>query len=448
VLALVLVQPVLARSWGFALSVAATAGLLLLLPAVRVRLARWPPMRRLPPVIVTALAVTITAQVSTAPLLLVMVGTVGWVAVPANLLAMPAVPIVTVLGLATAALGPLVPGIASMLGIVAAWPAGWIATVAQVGAALPGAQMSGLALALAAAGVVVLIVGRGSAILRPVVALSLVVSVLAVPFPPSRRGWPPPDWLVIMCDVGQGDAILVRAGPDSAVVVDAGPEPERIDRCLADAGVASIPAVLLTHFHVDHVGGLAGVLRGRQVATVLSTPVRDPVAEATSVDRVLADHGVRLETVTAGDRRTLPGLSWQVLWPRRRITSGSVPNNASLVLAVEVGGRSLLLAGDIEPEAQAAISVDLRQRAFDVVKVPHHGSRYQAPDFVSWARAPIALVSAGAGNDYGHPAPETLAAWARIGALVGRTDQHGDLAVVESGSGLGLVARGGMLPSS
>jgi competence protein ComEC len=108
----------------------------------------------------------------------------------------------------------------------------------------------------------------------------------------------------------------------------------------------------------------------------------------------------------------------------------------------------MLLPGDIEPEAQIAIAADLVGLRFDVVKVPHHGSRYQAEGFPTWARAPIALVSVGADNDYGHPAAETLAAWQVLGAVIARTDRDGDVAVVESGSGLGVVARDGMLPSS
>ena len=88
--------------------------------------------------------------------------------------------------------------------------------------------------------------------------------------------------------------------------------------------------------------------------------------------------GIAVEDVTAGDVRSAGAVEWRTIWPRRRIAAGSVPNNASLVLVLTVDGRRVLLSGDIEPEAQAAVGADLQDVAFDVVKVPHHGSRYQS----------------------------------------------------------------------
>ena len=160
------------------------------------------------------------------------------------------------------------------------------------------------------------------------------------------------------------------------------------------------------------------------------------------MDEVLAAAGMTIEEVTAGDARSAGAVEWRTIWPRRRITSGSVPNNASLVLMLTVADRRILLTGDIEPEAQAAVAADLQLQRFDVVKVPHHGSRYQSPLLTSWAPAPVALISVGAGNDYGHPSAQTVDAWTAIGALVARTDRDGDVAVVSSDSGLGVVTRG------
>jgi competence protein ComEC len=184
------------------------------------------------------------------------------------------------------------------------------------------------------------------------------------------------------------------------------------------------------------------------VATVLVNPVRDPPEEAAAVDRVVAREDVSTGTISSGDARRAGDVAWRAIWPRRRISAGSVPNNASIVLVVSVRGATLLLMGDVEPEAQAAIGADLTTLDVDVVKVPHHGSRYQDPMLTAWAPAPVALVSVGAGNPYGHPSPATLAAWQSLGALVARTDRDGDVAVVQVGTGVGLVARHGMLPSS
>ena len=141
VLVLVVVAPWLAVSWAFALSAFATAGLILLAPRLEARLEAGRVTGRWPPAIRQALALTGAAQLATLPILVAMGGAVGWVALPANLLAMPAVAPVTVLGLLAAAVSPVAPGLAHGVAMVAAWPAGWIATVAGACAGLPLAHL-------------------------------------------------------------------------------------------------------------------------------------------------------------------------------------------------------------------------------------------------------------------------------------------------------------------
>lgn len=457
VIVLVLVAPWLATSWGFALSALATAGIVLLGPLVRSRLEAGSWTGRWPRSLQEAVALTVSAQVGTLPVLVAMGGAVGWVAVPANLLAAPFVPAVTVLGLAAALVSPVVPALATGLAYVATWPAAVIVRVAHLGAGLP---LSGIPLPPGWAGVGVLggltavgwlafrawrrLAERGCRLPpRWAVAVSAAaVVMLLVLAPPSRRGWPPPGWLLVMCDVGQGDALVLSAGEGSAVVVDTGPDPDLVDDCLDALGVVEVPSIVLTHFHADHVGGLAGVLRDRHAGEVLVTGVRDPADQADRVDDVLAEVGLVAREVRAGEEQTVGPVSWRAIWPARRIDAGSVPNNASIVLDVRTGGRRLLLTGDIETEAQQAIATDLGGGPFDVVKVPHHGSADVAADLTTWAPASLALISVGADNDYGHPAASTVAAWRAVGAQVVRTDESGDVAVVPVGPhGVGAVTR-------
>ena len=115
-----------------------------------------------------------------------------------------------------------------------------------------------------------------------------------------------------------------------------------------------------------------------------------------------------------------------------------------MVLLAEVRGIRLLLTGDVEPHGQAALSRSWPDLRVDVLKVPHHGSRYQDEHWLLGLGARVALVSVGADNDYGHPAAEALDPLAAAGTRVLRTDRGGDLAVVVDGTSLATVTVGGL----
>jgi len=151
-----------------------------------------------------------------------------------------------------------------------------------------------------------------------------------------------------------------------------------------------------------------------------------------------------------GDQLRWGSVQAAVLWPVRVIHEGSVPNNASVVLSVDVSGLRVLLLGDVETPAAHQVLLALRRdpvsaggRGYDVLKVAHHGSRLQDPALVSEIRAPVALISVGAGNTYGHPAPSTLDLLRASGSQVWRTDQDGDIAVARSTDGAVLVSTRG-----
>ena len=455
VIVLVVIVPPLSVSWGFTLSVAATAGIVMLTSELRRRIdqSRWG--ARFPTPVGLAVAVTLAAQLATAPVLLAMGAYVGVAAVPANLLAMPVVPIVTVAGLAAALIG-LIPGasaLASFVAWVGAVAGEWIAQVAIRSAGIDLLRIRGsplIAVVLVAAIAAIAVVWRFASIPVRVVVVGVAAIGLGLwaVAPPDRRAWPPDGWLAVQCDVGQGDGLVIAPTQGSgAVVVDTGSSARLIDRCLEDLGVEHIAALVLTHFHADHVNGLAGVVDGRVVDAVFTTIAHEPPEQVAGVHYELQRRGLRAIELRAGmDFRVGDG-NYQVIWPRRIITSnriseGSVANNASIVIDADIRGVRVLLTGDIEPPAQAALLASAG--GFDIVKVPHHGSPHQHPRFASWADAGLAFISVGADNSFGHPAAETLDEWLTTGATVLRTDLHGDIAVVVDPRGiLGWVARKG-----
>ncbi|MFD4760211.1 ComEC/Rec2 family competence protein [Streptomyces sp. NPDC058439] len=459
VLLLVLYDPWMARSYGFVLSVLATGALLVIAPKWSEALQR----RRIPARLAEALAAAAAAQAVCAPVVVLLASRVSLVAIPCNLLAEFAVAPATVLGFAALALAPVAIPVAELLARLAGWPAGWIASVARTGAALPGAEIDwpdgGKGALLLAVLTAVVVLSARRIVRHPWVcsaaALLLIVAVLRpVPLTRVLTGWPPPDWAFVMCDVGQGDSLVLAAGEGRGVVVDAGPDPRLVDRCLRDLGITEVPLLILTHFHADHVRGLPGVLRGRAVGAIQATNLDEPLDQVAFVRRTAAATGVPMVRAVPGERRRIGPLDWRVLWPAggrgaggapgyQGAVSGPVPqgpNDASVTLYVRTGGLSLLLLGDLEPPAQRGL---LRRYPalppVDVLKVAHHGSAHQDPALLHTARPRLALVSVGRDNPYGHPAPRTVDALRAGGAVVLRTDTDGAIAVTGAGTGLSAV---------
>jgi competence protein ComEC len=444
---LVVIDPELAGAPGFALSALATAGLLLLAPGWRDGLRR----RGVPSGLAEALAVPAAAQAACAPVVAALSAAVSLVAMPANLLAVPAVAPATVFGVAAAVISPVWPAGAGFLAWLASWPARWLVAVARHGADVPsgalpwpGGAPGGVL--LGALLVAVLVAVRWPVVRRLTVVVALAAVVSALPVRLLATGWPPPGWLAVACDVGQGDALVLAAGGHSGVVVDAGPEPAAVDRCLRRLDVTAVPLVIVSHFHVDHVGGIAGVLRGRTVGAVVTTDHPEPAAGRAAVTSAAAAAGVPVAAAGAGWVAVVGPLRFSALAAAEPLRgTSSDPNNNSLVVHVRAGQITFLLAGDAETEQQHALLTRYGAGALraDVVKVPHHGSALQDRDFLAALSARAALVSVGTGNAYGHPNPAVLARFAGAGARVMRTDRDGDVAVViDDGGRLAVVARG------
>jgi competence protein ComEC len=281
----------------------------------------------------------------------------------------------------------------------------------------------------------------GSLARRPVGALAGVTLVLAVltlcTLPDGRLH-------VDVLDIGQGDAVLVTAPDGATLLVDGGPDPDLTLRRLGEVRPwwrRDITAVLLTHPHEDHVGGLPDVLRRHRVSLVFDAGRAYPNASyARFLDLAAVEPGATLVGARAGMRLTLGrGAFVELLYPSEQDVRGPLPagdiNNASVVAVVRLGGFAALLTGDAEAPVEALLSARDLLQALDVLKVAHHGSNSGTTDaFLDRVAPALALISVGAGNDYGHPSQATLARLAsRPGLLVGRTDRDGTLRVESDG---------------
>jgi len=446
VVMLLLLDPTLATSIGFALSVLATAGILLLAPAWRDALARW-----LPRWLAEAIAVPAAAQLACTPLIAVISGQVSIVAVLANLLAEPAVGPATVFGLLGGLLGMVWPWLGRCSGWLASWCVAWIVAVARHTAAFPTAAIDWgtgvVAVGLLTVLVVAIALGaprllRHRGLGAGCCLCLVVVTVVRWPTP----GWPPDDWVYVVCDVGQGDGTVLRTGPHAAIVVDAGPDPRPMDDCLDRLGVRDVPLFVLTHFHADHVDGVGAVFDGRHVAQVWTTRLQDPPDGVAELQHAAQEAGVVPVPAPYGTTVQVGDVTLQVLWPTSTSPTtgpgdGSTANAASVVLLARTHGVTILLTGDVEPDGQQAIAEQIPGLQVDVLKIPHHGSRYQDEPWLLGLHSRLAIASVGADNDYGHPAASTLDPLTASGVRVLRTDRDGSVAVTAGPDGLGYATR-------
>ncbi|MCG8926285.1 DNA internalization-related competence protein ComEC/Rec2 [Lentzea sp. CC55] len=434
VLVLVLHDPALGGEPGFALSVVATAALVLIAP----RWAQALKQRGVPNGLAEAVVVPTAASLATAPLVAGLSGQVSLVSVLANLVAGPVVAPATVLGVVAAVVAPFSPRAAELVAHVAGPAVTWLIQVGRQASTVPGAAVGWPdgwtgALALAAVTAVVVLLLRLKKTRTLVVAVLVGGFVVLVPMRVVAPVWPPDGWKVVSCDVGQGDALVLATDvADTAVLVDAGPDPGAVDRCLKTLGITKIPLVVLTHLHADHVGGLEAALTGRAVGAIAVGPLKEPEWAWREVGRQARAQNVRVVEPKAGERFALPGLDLEVMGPRRPPVAeaeNTTVNDYSLVLKAHTRAGRVLLTGDVELAGQAALLGE-RDLTAEVLKVPHHGSRYSLPAFLRAVRPQIALVSVGTGNRYGHPSPQVIDVLRTGGASVLRTDKDGDLAVL------------------
>ena len=421
--AVVVVDPWQARDAGFALSVLATAGLLLFAPVIIEKLSI-----HLPGKLAQALAPPIAATVFCSPIIVALSGYLAPMSVIANLLAAPFVAPITIVGFIAALFSPFAPLISTVLIWFIRFPAGAIALIAHWASSFP-------VLTLQSGKIGFLIIASftlGSWLLKKwfkhIIVFTLVILISIT----WLQRWPGGDWQVANCDIGQGDSMVINLGNHQGIVIDVGPDAVAEDRCLKALGINKIPLLILSHFHADHVAGLPGAIKNRTVGQVWVSVNSAPLIESAKAQAALK--GVEMIKAVRGMSARVGPLTIRVLWPTLSATSfeempgdGSQINNSSVATLITSDAFSLFAGGDLEPPVQEILVKDVGP--VDIYKVCHHGSRYQDLAFMSALHPRISIISVGAGNTYGHPAVQTLQALARLGSEVLRTDIDGAIAV-------------------
>ena len=494
-LAMMLVAPSVVWDVGFQLSLLATAGLILFGAPIEQRLHRLPGWLREP------VALTLAAQLATLPVILATFERVSLVAPLANVLVVPLVPLVMLASAVAAAVGVVGSAIqVPFLTDAASWFAGgsaWLGLRLMILAGTGAAALPLAALPVAASGwlaviwypALVLLWRRanrhsldeppeaepmplaplprrsGSQVVLAKLALRLselvgtlarpggVLLVLTAALAITTLATLPDGRLhLIVMDVGQGDGILVVTPTGRSMLVDAGPDP---DQTLRQLGAAmpwwrrSIDVLVLTHPHQDHVGGFPEVLRRFRVATILDSgrPYQNPTYDR-FLELARAEPGATYRLARAGQRIDLDQRTTFDIWypspaDAARPLLGADINNASIVGLLQVGAFRALLTGDAKAPVEELMARRSLFRSVDILKVGHHGSSSgTAPGFVSQLQPAAGLISVGASNPYGHPAPITIRTLRAAGVQVLRTDLDGAIAVETDGASWTVSAHG------
>jgi competence protein ComEC len=242
---------------------------------------------------------------------------------------------------------------------------------------------------------------------------------------------PPPTGLrITFLDVGQGDGALIQV-PGGAVLVDEGPPEAKMASQLRRLGMTSLTLLVMTHPQRDHIGGAAEVLKRLRVGAVLDPAIPTESPDERSARAAARQRDVRMIVARAGEAFRIGALRLRVVWPDGPGTPGDDPNNHAVVLVASFGQTDALFTADAESDVTGRLQLP----PVEILKVAHHGSADDGlGDVLKELRPRIAVISVGAGNDYGHPTPSTLATLRTVpGLAVYRTDVNGRVVVESDG---------------
>ena len=451
-LVLVVADPLVVCDVGAWLSFGATLGILLIAPRL-LHAIRWENAPRFlarvgrPIAILTA--ATLAAEVVLLPISAAVFGRVTAAGLLLNLIAIPAMAVVEVAGLATVSIGPLCPPLGHLTAGLASrsaqiliassamvdwWPWLWwrvpgVSTLSVVGYYAAGA---------------VLWWAPRPRWSRQTVPITVTVAVVMTAGASLVGQWPAParPLRVSLIDVGQGDAILVQCPTGPALLIDTGGSPGSFDvgaRVVTPAvwalGVRALTWLALTHGDRDHAGGAYGVtedLSPKEIWEAIPVSLNRDLARLRGL---ASSRDIAWRTVRAGARLDVGAVQIDTVHPPEPDWERPhVRNDDSMVLRIRYGRVALLLTGDAGAEFEARLPGNFADTPIRILKVGHHGSRTSTSErLVSALRPQVALISVGRGNAFGHPSPDVIDRLRRAGAEVFRTDRDGAISVESDG---------------
>lgn len=436
-LVLMLYNPGILFNIGFQLSFAATISLVLFYKYLKEILS----FKFLPSFITDVLAATIAAQIGVLPITVFYFNKLSIVSIISNLLVVPLVEFITILGSLMAILGQLHIAFSTLIGYINNVLLSIVLIVTKISADMPWSVIT------LTTPSVILVVFYYAAIIyffwyRPnykarlklkyilSAALLVLVTILYGALTPKPLE-------VVFIDVGQGDCALVRTSEGKRVLIDGGGYSSSSGNAtsvgenivlpfLLDWGIDRLDLVVATHGHDDHIQGLIPVLGELKVDNLIIPQV--PLDDGLKImSRLAEENGIKLETCARGDFIKLDKSTYlDVLSPKKDVYIEKSPlNNNSLVLKLHYKDVSVLFTGDIELEAEETLIGDNVDLKADVLKVAHHGSPGSScSEFLERTKPDVAVISVGK-NNFGHPSDIVLERLETNGIMMFRTDLDG-----------------------
>ena len=426
---------------GFQLSFASTAGLIYLYPAIKALLAHY-----MPKYLADALAVTIAAQLAVLPLLVHYFHQLSISSLAANLIVVPVVEFIVLLTMAGLFLCFIVKPLGIIILMVASLLLGPALTVTNWIASWPFASIIIARTPFVTALIYYLLI---ICLFRfwPLASLTgyerkivIALTCLAILLPGLTTHFARQSFTVYFIDVGQGDAALIITADKKTILVDTGGLRGNYDTgeriilpFLRYLGINKLDVLALSHGHHDHAGGAAAVARSIPIGCIL-LPREEPSQDVAALLNFVKDKS-QIKQLASGQQYNLDTCIIDIIEApiASSLEDKHNENESSAIMKITDKGKSVVFTGDAtEEEEIAAAAASIKA---DVLKVSHHGSKTSSSyEFLQAVHPGLAVISVGADNKFGHPAPETLEKLQAIGAKVLRTDQAGNIKVVFDGS--------------